>query len=765
MCKKLMFLISFVLLLGMVGSASAVTRNWTDAYPWSNLWISPQNWDPAGVPGADDTAYINPDLCSPGWLAPVIDANVTVGNINGPRYDSDDDQVMYILAGVVKVNGTWRTGDDGTGNSTIDISGNSNVTVGSLRGPTNGTADVIIRDNAVLSVGSWQDAFNSDSTGGTITVTDSALLTMTGDTTEISDDDENADVTIVIEKNASLISPKRFYAGDAMGAHISLTVKDNGFLKLQDRNQIQSPADIVFTDDAVIQYSSRFRQMKGGTMLINGNASVAGSGYLQFSDEGGTTTYVTITDDARVVITDRIQIGDDGSAEMTISGNAYVSCTSGLRWPDSGGLGRLFMSGNPTVMVRGDEGFALPRNNDATEALCHLYGGTMDTDKFTHDGSSNWSMDVEAGVMIINGDQVAVLQGNVADGQITAYHERGDIHIDYNNVNPTRTTLWAEPQFERAWNPSPTNGATDVASHGTCLSWSPGDSAIAHHLWFSDDLACVTYRNISCYIGELPAVETSYCLPPLELCKTYYWVVDEESLGAVITPGLVWSFTVECSYAVEDFEEYTLNPHYIYDVWMDGAGDVNGVGGNGTGSWVELAMDYVHSGAKAMSYIYDNTGLRRDSNYSEATRSFDPAQDWTSSDEAALVIWFRGNSDNASSAMWVLLNGNVGAMATYGDNGDDPEDVKKAEWIEWNISLASLGDVSSITSMSIGFGDNIGDVPGGEGLVYFDDISLYPVRCVPKYTPALQGADYNSDCVVDGKDLKLFCAGWLKDNR
>ncbi|MHC4240078.1 MAG: hypothetical protein ACYSUC_10045, partial [Planctomycetota bacterium] len=65
MCKKLMFLISFVSLLGLVGSASAVDRTWTNAYPWSMLWSSGENWDPVGVPGASDRAYINPDDVDP----------------------------------------------------------------------------------------------------------------------------------------------------------------------------------------------------------------------------------------------------------------------------------------------------------------------------------------------------------------------------------------------------------------------------------------------------------------------------------------------------------------------------------------------------------------------------------------------------------------------------------------------------------------------------------------------------------------------------
>jgi hypothetical protein len=42
--------------------------------------------------------------------------------------------------------------------------------------------------------------------------------------------------------------------------------------------------------------------------------------------------------------------------------------------------------------------------------------------------------------------------------------------------------------------------------------------------------------------------------------------------------------------------------------------------------------------------------------------------------------------------------------------------------------------------------------------VYFDDIILYPIRCVPYYGPA---GDISGDCVVDLKDVELMAGEWL----
>jgi hypothetical protein len=50
-------------------------------------------------------------------------------------------------------------------------------------------------------------------------------------------------------------------------------------------------------------------------------------------------------------------------------------------------------------------------------------------------------------------------------------------------------------------------------------------------------------------------------------------------------------------------------------------------------------------------------------------------------------------------------------------------------------------------------------LPGGLGLVYFDDIILYPPRCVPEYGPV---GDVSGDCVVDFNDLEIMSGEWLQ---
>ncbi|MHC4499026.1 MAG: hypothetical protein ACYS21_07950, partial [Planctomycetota bacterium] len=66
-------------------------------------------------------------------------------------------------------------------------------------------------------------------------------------------------------------------------------------------------------------------------------------------------------------------------------------------------------------------------------------------------------------------------------------------------------------------------------------------------------------------------------------------------------------------------------------------------------------------------------------------------------------------------------------------------------------------NLADVNKLHIGFGNRDNPVPGGKGIVYFDDIRLYIPRCVPALAPA---ADFASDCVVDLADFAVFAGQW-----
>ncbi|MHC4184593.1 MAG: hypothetical protein ACYSR4_01495 [Planctomycetota bacterium] len=227
-------------------------------------------------------------------------------------------------------------------------------------------------------------------------------------------------------------------------------------------------------------------------------------------------------------------------------------------------------------------------------------------------------------------------------------------------------------------------------------------------------------------------------------------------------------YLVDGNYIViDDMESYNDSNNYIWDTWLDGCGDANGVGGNGTRSCIELAIDPcqpVHGGTQSMEYAYDNREYGdRCPDYSEVRRQYDPPLNWTTHGEKALVLWFRGVAGNGSTPMWVVLNDYAPPIAAYGDNGEDPEDITKDEWVEWNIKLSDFADggvdLANVTTIQVGFGDGFhGEPDGTTGTVYFDDIRLYPARCVERFAPA---ADFTGDCAVNGQDLEIIAQEWL----
>jgi hypothetical protein len=124
MCKKLMFLISFVALLGLVNVASAIDWIGTGSF------CDPANWDGGVVPGPGDEARIE---CDSGQGDIVIDCDFTVNRLHGPSYESDCNQTMTIVSGTGLVNDRWRAAMEGDGIGTVDWTGGTITCDGEMR--------------------------------------------------------------------------------------------------------------------------------------------------------------------------------------------------------------------------------------------------------------------------------------------------------------------------------------------------------------------------------------------------------------------------------------------------------------------------------------------------------------------------------------------------------------------------------------------------------------------------------------------------------
>jgi hypothetical protein len=216
----------------------------------------------------------------------------------------------------------------------------------------------------------------------------------------------------------------------------------------------------------------------------------------------------------------------------------------------------------------------------------------------------------------------------------------------------------------------------------------------------------------------------SYEPGELEWDTTYYWRVDEANNANADSPwtGPLWSFTTANFLIIDDMESYNdldegqVGSNRIYLAWADGFDNpaVNGsVVGHANPPFAEQST--VHGGLQSMPFAYDNAVGK-----SEATLTLTSHKDWTVNGVDTLTIWYRGNAANSAETMYVMLNGSANV-----DN-DNPDAALAAGWTEWNIPLQAFADqglnLANVTSITFGLKSG----KGGAGMLFIDDIRLYP---------------------------------------
>ena len=261
----------------------------------------------------------------------------------------------------------------------------------------------------------------------------------------------------------------------------------------------------------------------------------------------------------------------------------------------------------------------------------------------------------------------------------------------------------------------PINGAVDV-TQTPILTWALGFGA-SHEIYFGTDPTALELKGG----GNLGS--ESYETGQLEWNTTYYWRVDEANNANADSPwtGPLWSFTTANFLIIDDMEAYNdiaegeEGSNRIYNAWVDGFEDPTNGSQAGHLDPPFYEETIVHGGNKSMPIVYDNTVGK-----SEATLTLTDKRDWTVNGVNRLTIWFRGEFGNTAETLYVALNGNARV-----DN-DNPDAALRGSWTQWNIPLQAFADqgvnLPNITTITLGLSSGT----GGTGMMYFDDIRLYP---------------------------------------
>jgi hypothetical protein len=309
---------------------------------------------------------------------------------------------------------------------------------------------------------------------------------------------------------------------------------------------------------------------------------------------------------------------------------------------------------------------------------------------------------------------------------------------EFDIIETYKGEVWTFTTEGAVGSPNPTNGAVDV-KQTAILSWTPGVFAASHQVYFGSDEEVV--RNATTASPEYKGIKAlgSETFEPgiLDSDTIYYWRIDEVNDANPDSPwkGNVWSFKTANFLVVDDFEDYDAGDNQIWYAWKDGLGyGVQGSDpyypGNGSGSAVgdENTPSYteetiVHGGNQAMPLFYDNNkqGFFK---YSEAELTLTYPRDWTENGVNTLTIWFRGDSANAAETLYVAINGS--AVVT----NDNPDATQATSWTQWNIDLQAFADqgvnLANVNTIALGLGNKNNPLAGGSGTMYFDDIRLYP---------------------------------------
>jgi len=364
-----------------------------------------------------------------------------------------------------------------------------------------------------------------------------------------------------------------------------------------------------------------------------------------------------------------------------------------------------------------------------------------------------------------NFDDVDNAAGGISQGDTTYRPFFGPLELEkvyywrvdeYDAIDTYKGDVWSFTTPGAVGNPQPSKGAIDVQMIAT-LSWTPADNAASHHVYFGTDKDAVRNADTASpeYIGTRNLGLENYDPEKLAWNTTYYWRVDEVYDADPSNPlkGPLWSFTTADFILVDDFESYNdieetePGSNIIYDTWIDGWEDPT------NGSIVGYLMPphaevtIVHGGSQSMPYSYDN-----DLKYSEATLPLVWPRDWTQEGVGVLSLWFSGDASNAAELMYVALNGSA---TVYHDN---PSAAQIDDWTQWTIDLEEFAaqgvNLTNVNTISIGFGDKNNLQAGGSGKVYFDDIRLYR----PK--PAERVIFLFDDFEGYADDAGLTAVGW-----
>ena len=259
--------------------------------------------------------------------------------------------------------------------------------------------------------------------------------------------------------------------------------------------------------------------------------------------------------------------------------------------------------------------------------------------------------------------------------------------------------------------PSPAHGATEV-SPATPLTWVEAAFSTDRQLWFGRGTR----------LERVDPAPGGWSFSPglLDFGQSYQWRVDQMGPNGLVE-GRTWAFTTRDGLPIDDFESYASSAE-MASTWVHNIpGDFD---------YVFRETGKVSQGSQAMRLEYQN---QHDPYFTEATRSFEPPQDWTVNGLDALTLVFRGEDMNLEQALYIRIEDAAGNQTTlnhpflFAVQSEPWRSWERTSGLVWLSELTVAGvDVTAVMSLTIGVGDGTpADAPPDAfDTIYIDDIAL-----------------------------------------
>lgn len=566
MYRKLMLFSICLLITAPVLSAAEIEWKGGGA---DNSWCTAGNWEGGKLPGPSDIIVLNP----PPERGPVIDCDVTCGEIRGPVWKSSEPQVVDVIGCNVTINGWWRWANRGRGIATINVNRANLDIKGMFRlsdsGNTYGIAN--ITDSIVKCKG----ILIGDGGGGEINLSGNGLIEVEQ---TLNLGGSRGDMPLVIKMDGGMIR---------IGGELRCPSNSDRAGKTKVALNAGSIHCARFSH-ADVPYSMDIEE---GVLIITGDVTAdikkdIESGYI--TAFGGKDTvrcrYLSRADRTIVMASARKKarrpfprnraenVKPDAKLRWRAgrSGKTY-NLYLGTSLDAVGPAAKAVSEGLTQNTFEPDLGFnqtyywrvdtiddaetlhkGLTWQFTTTDGKASEPSPAAKAQKVTSDTSLTWKPGLLATShkVYFGTDPGKLAAKSTTSGNSftpeglelgKTYYWRVDAVNGAWKQSPWKGDVWSfTVDSGKATNPQPVNNAQWMPTKLT-LSWAPARTAMAHTVYVSDKLDDV--KNGAKPVSKAQK-QTSYTVSSLKKATAYYWRVDEVCSGEVIK-GDIWQFSTE----------------------------------------------------------------------------------------------------------------------------------------------------------------------------------------------------------------------------